>query len=74
MARGLREQLCLNRSMVSPNPALRQSAEEVVRLVRAAILQKRPLRVIYDGHERWLCPQMLGRNKAGRARVLCLQR
>jgi hypothetical protein len=59
--------------MASPNPATRQSPEEVVRLLRAAIVEKHPLRVIYDGRERWLCPQMLGRNKEGRVRVLCLQ-
>jgi hypothetical protein len=59
--------------MASPSPASRQSAEEIVRLIRTAILEKHLLRVIYDGHERWLCPQMLGRNKQGRARVLCLQ-
>ena len=59
--------------MASPNPASRQSADDVVRLIRTAILEKHPLRVIYDGHERRVCPQMLGRNKEGRVRVLCLQ-
>lgn len=59
--------------MASPNPALRQSIEDVVRIIRAAIVEKHPLRVIYDGYERRLCPQMLGRNKEGKVRVLCLQ-
>jgi hypothetical protein len=59
--------------MASPSPTSRQSVEEVIRLIRTAILEKHLLRVIYDGHERWLCPYMLGRNKEGRARVLCLQ-
>lgn len=59
--------------MAGPNPASRQSAEEVVRLIRTAILEKHPLRVIYEGRERWLSPQMLGRNKQGRVRGLCLQ-
>jgi hypothetical protein len=59
--------------MSHPHPATRQSAEEIARLVRTCILERKPLRVIYDGHERLLCPQMLGRNKAGQTRVLCLQ-
>jgi hypothetical protein len=63
----------MNRAMASPDPAVRQSAEEVLRLIRTAIVEKHPLRVIYDGRERWLCPQMLGRNREGRTRVLCLQ-
>lgn len=36
-------------------------------------MEKRPLKAIYDGYERLLCPQMLGRNQTGQARVLCLQ-
>ena len=59
--------------MASPSLPAQQSVQDIVRLIRAAILEKHPLRVIYDGRERWLCPQMLGRNKQGRQRVLCLQ-
>lgn len=59
--------------MASPDPARKQSIDEMIRLIRTAILEKHPLKVIYDDRERWLCPQMLGRNKEGRARVLCLQ-
>ena len=59
--------------MTSPSGTLRQSTEEIVRLIRMAILEKHTLRVIYDGRERLLCPQMPGRDKAGQTRVLCLQ-
>jgi hypothetical protein len=59
--------------MTGPQPAARQSAEEIARLVRLSILEHRTLRVIYDGHERLLCPQMLGRSQSGRRRLLCLQ-
>lgn len=43
------------------------------RLIRAAIMGKRPLRASYDGRVRLLCPHMLGRNREGRVRILCLQ-
>jgi hypothetical protein len=46
---------------------------EVLRLIRTAILEKHALRVVYDGLERVLCPQMLGRNKNRQVRILCLQ-
>jgi hypothetical protein len=59
--------------MASPSPATGQSAVEVLRLIRTAILERHALRVIYDGLERVLCPQILGRNKNGQARILCLQ-
>jgi hypothetical protein len=58
--------------MASPSKPAQQSAQDVVGLIRAAILEKHLLRAIYEGRERWLCPQMLGRNKEGRLRVLCL--
>jgi len=73
MACGVVKRLCLNSAMAGPNPTTRQSAEDVVRLIRTAILEKHLLQAIYDGHERLLCPQMLGRNKTGQTRVLCLQ-
>lgn len=59
--------------MACSSAGLRQSVEEVARLIRKAIMEKRPVKAIYDGYERLLCPQMLGRNRAGQARVLCLQ-
>lgn len=50
-----------------------QSVQEMVRLIRAAILEKHPLRAVYDGRQRVLCPQVLGRSRGGQTRVLCLQ-
>ncbi len=54
-----------------PFPA--QSAGEIDRLIRAAIIEKTSLRAIYDGGVRLLCPHMLARNRAGHRRILCLQ-
>jgi len=45
-----------------PFPA--QSAGEIDRLIRAAIIEKTSLRAIYDGGVRLLRPHMLGRNRA----------
>ena len=59
--------------MASPSSVFRQSPEEILRLVRSAILERHALKVIYEERERLLCPQMLGRSKAGQRRVLCLQ-
>jgi hypothetical protein len=50
-----------------------QLAEEIDRVIRAAILEKTPLRAIYDGEVRLVCPHMLGRNREGHVRILCLQ-
>jgi hypothetical protein len=54
-------------------PASAQSAGEIDRLIRAAMLEKAPLRAIYDGEVRLLCPHILGRNREGHVRILCLQ-
>jgi integrase len=43
-----------------------QSLDEIDRLIRAAIVEKIPVRAVYDGRSRVLCPYMLGRNKEGR--------
>jgi len=50
-----------------------QTVEDVYRLVRRAVVSKRPMRAIYHGQQRWLCPHQLGRNHAGQSRVLCYQ-
>jgi len=50
-----------------------QTVEDIYRLVRTAVVSKRPRRVIYHGHVRWLCPHRLGRNNDGQLRVLCYQ-
>ena len=50
-----------------------QTVEEIYRLLRTAVVQKRPLRATYDDRERWLCPHRLGRNHEGQLRALCYQ-
>jgi hypothetical protein len=54
-------------------PGLGQSTDEIDRMIRAAIGEKASLRVIYAGGVRLLCPYMLGRNRDGQVRILCLQ-
>ena len=54
-----------------PIPA--QSSEEILGRIRTSILEKTPVRVIYDGGTRLVCPQMMGRSRDGRVRILCLQ-
>jgi hypothetical protein len=50
-----------------------QTVEDIYRLVWAAVANKRPIEAIYHGRPRLFCPHRLGRNKAGRLRVLCYQ-
>ncbi len=50
-----------------------QSVEDIYRLVRTAVVSKRPFRASYHGHDRWFCPHRLGRNHRGDIRVLCYQ-
>src|SRR5258708_29349056 len=50
-----------------------QTVEDMYRLVRTAVVSKRPLRAIYHSRDRWFCPHRLGRNNDGRIRVLCYQ-
>ncbi|MDP9115585.1 MAG: hypothetical protein M3O20_18150 [Acidobacteriota bacterium] len=50
-----------------------QTVEDIYQLIRTAVLSKRPIRAVYDGHNRWLCPHRLGWNREGRIRVLCYQ-
>jgi len=50
-----------------------QTVEDMYRLVRTAVVSKRPIRAIYHGCERWLCPHRLGRSHEGQIRVLCYQ-
>jgi hypothetical protein len=59
--------------MTIPLPSPAQSIGEMDRLIRAAIRGRHTLRAIYDGKVRLLCPHMLGRNREGQVRVLCLQ-
>lgn len=47
--------------------------EDIYRLVRTAVVSKRPIRAMYHGCDRLLCPHRLGRNHEGQIRVLCYQ-
>jgi hypothetical protein len=50
-----------------------QTVEDIYRLVWTAVVDKRPIRAIYHGRDRWFCPHRLGRNQQGQIRVLCYQ-
>jgi hypothetical protein len=50
-----------------------QTVEDIYRLVWAAVANKRPIEAMYHGRLRLFCPHRLGRNKAGKPRVLCYQ-
>ena len=50
-----------------------QTVEDIYRLVRRAVVGKRPIRATYHGRDRWSCPHRLGRNHQGQIRVLCYQ-
>ena len=50
-----------------------QTVEDIYRLVRTAVVGKRPIRAMYCGYERRLCPHRLGRNHEGQMQVLCYQ-
>src|ERR1700744_877421 len=43
------------------------------KLLRTAMLQKKPIAAFYAGHRRLLCPYVLGRNKRNLLHVLCYQ-
>jgi len=45
----------------------------MVDVIKKAMLAKLPVSVLYEGDERLLCPYMVGRNKEGQLRMLCLQ-
>jgi hypothetical protein len=50
-----------------------QTVEDIYRLVRTAVIGKRPVRALYQGRDRWFCPHRLGRNHEGQIRVLGYQ-
>jgi hypothetical protein len=50
-----------------------QTVEEIYRLVWTAVANKRGIEATYQGRLRLFCPHRLGRNRAGRRRVLCYQ-
>jgi hypothetical protein len=48
-----------------------QTVEDIGQLLlRTAVVHKHPIRGVYGGGDRWLCPHRLGRNQL---RVLCYQ-
>ena len=59
--------------MSTPGPARLQTLDEIHQLVRAAVAQRRPIAVVYEGARRLLCPHVLGFNQAGQHRVFCYQ-
>lgn len=50
-----------------------QTVEDTYRLIREAVTARRPVSAIYEQLPRLVCPHRLGRNSAGRPRVLCYQ-
>ncbi len=50
-----------------------QSQEDIHRLVRAAVIHRRPIAAIYDDRRRLFCPHVLGYNEANQYRVFCFQ-
>jgi hypothetical protein len=50
-----------------------QTVEDIYRLLRTGVVNKRPIHAAYDGRDRWFCPHRLGRNHKGQLRVLCYQ-
>jgi hypothetical protein len=50
-----------------------RTIEDICRMVRLAVVNKRPIRAVYHNRERWFCPHRLGRNHEGQTRVLCYQ-
>ncbi len=50
-----------------------RSLDAAHKLLRTAMLQKKPIAAFYAGHTRLLCPYVLGRNKRNRLHVLCYQ-
>jgi hypothetical protein len=50
-----------------------QTVEDMYALIRTAVTSRRSFSALYGAHRRLLCPHRLGRNNAGRLRVLCYQ-
>jgi len=50
-----------------------QTVENIYRLIWTAASHKQPVRAMYKDLHRLFCPHRLGRNRAGKLRVLCYQ-
>ena len=59
--------------MTAAGPSRKETLEAIVDVIKRAMLAKLPVSVLYEGSERLLCPYMVGRNKEGQLRMLCLQ-
>lgn len=59
--------------MATPRGHPTQPPEEIDRTIRQSLINRKTVRVSYDDGERVVCPYMIGRNREGRVRVLCLQ-
>ena len=49
------------------------SLDAIHKLLRTAMLQKKPIAAFYGDRRRLLCPYVLGRNKQNHLHVLCYQ-
>jgi hypothetical protein len=56
---------------VVPTPI--QTMEEIYKLVRTAVANKKPIEAVYQGRLRLFCPHRLGRSREGELRALCYQ-
>jgi len=59
--------------MAVPQRARGQSLEEAIIIVTAAIALKRPISAMYENHQRYLCPHIIGWNKEDQLQTLCYQ-
>ncbi len=50
-----------------------QTVDDIYRLIWTAVAGRRPIEATYHERRRLFCPHRLGRNRAGRLRVLCYQ-
>jgi hypothetical protein len=50
-----------------------EEADEAYKLIRSAVVGRRPMAASYRGRHRLLCPHRLGWNRKKQSRVLCYQ-
>ena len=58
---------------MADSPTKSETAEEIYRLVRRAVMNRSPIAATYHGCQRLLCPHRLGWNRRRQPRVLCYQ-
>src|SRR5947209_5786091 len=59
--------------MAAVQPIRRQSYEAIYEILRTAATQRTPVKAMYNGLPRFLCPHVGGRNKDGVLCALCYQ-